>query len=71
MSLRALAWQSLKSIIATLFLTNYIQDAFANRSSTEGEYFGYYKNGLYSLYTANWCDILSDEADGWWATDTE
>ncbi len=52
--------------VATLWLTNCEQDAFAGRSSIEGEYYGYVKSsstgktGLYSDWSANWYDTGSN-----------
>ncbi len=40
--------------IVTLWLDNSTQDAWADRSNTEGDYYGFINGGLYSMWSANW-----------------
>ena len=46
-------------IIATLWLTNSTQDAFVDRGSTEGGYYGFVNGGLYSNWSSGWYSIMS------------
>ena len=40
--------------ILTLWLSNSTQEAWADRSATEGEYYGFLNGGLYSDWACNW-----------------
>ena len=42
------------NVIATLWLSNNVQDTFKNRSQTEGELYGYLDGGLYSDWSDDW-----------------
>ena len=46
--------------ILTLWLSSSQQDAFAGRSKTEGEYYGFLNNSLYSDWSANWDSTSSN-----------
>ena len=42
------------NVILTLWLDESQQDAFAGRTSTEGDYYGFINNSLYSDWSADW-----------------
>ena len=59
--------------IATLWLSNNIQDAFVGRSQTEGEKYGYIATsvgtGLYSDWSYDWCsDLIGDYPSNMYST---
>ena len=43
-----------KDIIATLWLTNNVQDAWSGKNQSIGKYYGIANGGLYSAWSANW-----------------
>ena len=50
------------NVIATLWLSNNVQDTFKNRSQTEGELYGYLDGGLYSDWSDDW---YYDSGNSW------
>ena len=50
--------ESGEDIILTLWLSSSKQDAFSGRTSTEGSYYGFINNSLYSDWSANWADSI-------------